>query len=220
MKSVRRGERSLEEEARRVDVGVGEHGEALGRVGETDRAPQPPELILVGPHERADPGDRVRGAAGSDQPVEREQRQPTLGTGAFDVGLRRTGVEQETVQVGSHAAIVSRRRGPAARLIGSCESVASRRWSGRRRNLRRATRPSASRGRSGLRSSAAGRSPCSSPWWRSQPSSNGTCTRTGCSPASRSTASRRAGTTRSTVYDGVARLGVTARAIADPGQDR
>ena len=44
---------------RRIDVGIREHRDAGGHVGEADRPPQPPQVRLVEARERRDRGDVV-----------------------------------------------------------------------------------------------------------------------------------------------------------------
>ena len=64
-------------------------------------------MVRVGAGKGSDLGEIARRAPGSYQPVEREQWQPALGECSLDVFRRRAGVEQEASQVGSHFGIIS-----------------------------------------------------------------------------------------------------------------
>ena len=95
-------EPTTEQPARGLDVGVAEHRQPFGHVGEPDRAPQAAQLVLVVTGDRGHVGDVVGRAAGKDQPIERQEREPTFTLGARDVVFRSSGLEQKVSQVGSH----------------------------------------------------------------------------------------------------------------------
>jgi hypothetical protein len=92
---------------RGIDVGIREHGEAVGRRG-TDRATAAADVPRLTPASAATaatsccagPGDTIRSSV-------RSGSQPSA-SAAGNVVVGRTGVEQEATQVGPHPAIVLR----------------------------------------------------------------------------------------------------------------
>jgi hypothetical protein len=90
-----RPERTVEHQLRGFQIRVTKDRETIRHIGESNRAPQAAQLVLVRTGARDDLRDVVHRAARCGQSVEHEEWQPALGERSLDVSFRSSGVDEE-----------------------------------------------------------------------------------------------------------------------------